>query len=85
MKETCFTLSKIILYKRLIFRLVQIGSICTQQNKCALKTEILLAWVENIVGKGGNAGYQHFLLFPTKFSIGFFFMVVEIQNGVVKG
>ena len=20
-------------------------------------------WVENIVGKGGNAGYQHFLLF----------------------
>ena len=21
-------------------------------------------WVENIVGKGENAGYQHFLLFP---------------------
>ena len=24
--------------------------------------------VENIVGKGENAGYQHFLLFPTMFS-----------------
>ena len=23
--------------------------------------------VENIVGKGGNAGYQHFLLFPQCF------------------
>ena len=24
--------------------------------------------VENIVGKGENAGYQHFLLFPSTFS-----------------
>ena len=24
-------------------------------------------WVENIVGKGENAGYQHFLLFPQCF------------------
>ena len=23
--------------------------------------------IENIVGKGGNAGYQHFLLFPQSF------------------
>ena len=23
--------------------------------------------IENIVGKGGNAGYQHFLLFPQCF------------------
>ena len=28
---------------------------------------------ENIVGKGENAGYQHFLLFPTMFSKAFFF------------
>ena len=26
--------------------------------------------VENIVGKGENAGYQHFLLFPAMLSIG---------------
>ena len=24
-------------------------------------------WVENIVGKGENAGYQHFVLFPQCF------------------
>ena len=27
----------------------------------------VLGWVENIVGKGENAGYQHFLLFPQCF------------------
>ena len=26
-----------------------------------------MEWVENIVGKGQNAGYQHFLLFPQHF------------------
>ena len=28
--------------------------------------------VENIVGKGENAGYQHFLLFPQCFEKAFF-------------
>ena len=27
----------------------------------------LFNWVENTVGKGENAGYQHFLLFPQCF------------------
>ena len=27
----------------------------------------LFIWVENTVGKGENAGYQHFLLFPQCF------------------
>ena len=27
------------------------------------KMKFVLRWVENIVGKGENAGYQHFLLF----------------------
>ena len=31
-----------------------------------------LGWVENIVGKGENAGYQHFLLFPQCFQKGSF-------------
>ena len=26
-----------------------------------------MEWLENIVGKGENAGYQHFLLFPQYF------------------
>ena len=30
-------------------------------------TSSLLDRVENTVGKGGNAGYQHFLLFPQCF------------------
>ena len=29
--------------------------------------------VENIVGKGENAAYQHFLLFPKCFQVAFFF------------
>ena len=33
--------------------------------------------VENIMGKGENAGYQHFLLFPIMFSKGFFFKGVK--------
>ena len=32
--------------------------------------------IENIVGKGENAGNQRFLLFPTIFSKGFFIGVV---------
>ena len=41
-------------------------------------------WVENIVGKGENAGYQHFLLFPTMFSKSFFPRVVKSQDCMVK-
>ena len=40
--------------------------------------------VENIVGKGENAGYQHFLLFPTMFLKGLFYKVVKSQDCVVK-
>ena len=35
--------------------------------------------VENIVGKGENAGYQHFLLFPQCFQKAFF---PEASKGV---
>ena len=53
--------------KRQNFRLVRIKSICRRQNKCNLKTEILLGMVRKHCGKGENAGYQHFLLFPQCF------------------
>ena len=33
----------------------------------AEKLEFVLVRVENIVGKGENAGYQHFILFPQSF------------------
>ena len=32
-----------------------------------LKVKYSLGQIENIVGKGENAGYQHFLLFPQCF------------------
>ena len=38
---------------------------------------------ENIVGKGENAGYQHFLLFP-QFSKGLFLRGVKCRDCVVK-
>ena len=40
--------------------------------------------VENIVGKGYNAGYQHFILFPQCFQKVFFLRVVESQDCVIK-
>ena len=40
--------------------------------------------VENIVGKGENAGYQHFLLFPQCFQKVFFLRVVKSRDCAVK-
>ena len=75
---------KMLIKKYKYFPLVQIQSICRWQNKCNLKAEIFLGWVENIAGKGENAGYQHFPPFPTMFSKGFFFRVVKSWDCVVK-
>ena len=60
--------SKILLYSNGLtqqnFRLVQIGSICRQKKLNASEEQkIVLRRVENIVGKGENSAYQHFLLF----------------------
>ena len=41
------------------------------------KLKLFLRRVENIVGKGENAGYQHFLLFTQYFSKEFSFRVVK--------
>ena len=40
--------------------------------------------VEDTLGKGENAGFQHFLLFPECFPKAFFFMVVKSRDCVVK-
>ena len=44
-----------------------------------------LSSIENIVGNGENAGYQHFLLFPQCFHKAFILRVVKSQNCVVNG
>ena len=66
------------------FRLVQIESIYRQQNKCDRKIEISFERVENIFGKGENAGYQHFSPFSTTFSKGFLYSVVKGPDCVVN-
>ena len=48
------------------------------------KSKFVLARVEKIVGKGENAGYQHFLILFTIFSKGFFLRVIKSQDCVVK-
>ena len=40
--------------------------------------------VENTVGKGENAGYQHFLLVLQCFSKPFFFRAIKSKDCVVK-
>ena len=52
--------------KQQVFRLVQIESICRQQN-VTQNLKFVLGREENIVGKGENPGYQHFLLFSQCF------------------
>ena len=48
------------------------------------KLKLVLGSVENIVGKGENAGNQHFLLHPQCFSRAFFFRVIKCLDCVVK-
>ena len=48
------------------------------------KLKFAVGQEENIVAKGENAGYQHFLLFPTMFSKALFFRVVKSWYCVVK-
>ena len=42
-----------------------------EKLKVAKMTNLILDRLENIVGKEGNAGFQHFLLFQKMFSKGF--------------
>ena len=54
------------------------------QIKVIENLKFLLWREENIVGKGENAGYQHFLLFPQCFEKASQFGVIESQDCVVK-
>ena len=51
---------------------------------CDSKFESVFGREENMVGKGENDVYQHFLLFPTIFSIGILYRVGESPDCVVK-
>ena len=45
---------------------------------------LVMKRVENSVGKGENAGYQHFSPYPTLFSKSLFVRVVKSQGCVVR-
>ena len=47
----------------------QIESNCRRQIKCCKNIFSVFDRIENIVGKGENAGHQHFLLFPQCFQM----------------
>ena len=51
----------------------------------AQKLKLAAGRVENIVGKGENAGDQHFCPFPSMFSKGYFLRVSQSRDCVVKG
>ena len=47
--------------------------------------KLVFETVKNIVRKGENVGYLHFLLFPQCFKKATFFRVVKSRDCVVKG
>ena len=55
-------------------------------NVIKKEMKFVIGWVENIVGKGQNAGFQHFLLFPQCFQQASFSgsLKVEIVSERVK-
>ena len=44
--------------------LTQLKAFADENINMTEKLKSVMGWVENIVRKGENAGYQHFLLFP---------------------
>ena len=69
------------LYHPVTFRLVHIGKPVTNMAKTL---EFVIERVENILGKGQNAGYHHFLLFPKMFSKALFLGLVKTGDSVIK-
>ena len=61
------------------------SKILSSGNVLLKNMKFVFGRVENIVGKGENAEYQHFLLFPQMFSKAFFSRGVKSRDCVVKG
>ena len=51
----------------------------------AQKLKFVYGSLENIMVKGENAGYQHFLLFPQCFQKSFLLVVFKSRDCMVKG
>ena len=70
------------LHKRQIFGVDQIESICRQQNKCNLKTDILYETGRKHCGKRRKCCLPAFSPFPTMFSLGCFFFQGCLKSGI---
>ena len=57
--------------------LAKLKDIAVNKTSTISKLIFVVGRVENIVGKREYSGYQHFLLFSTMFSKGFFSSVAE--------
>ena len=66
-KCTLFFLEHSIFTKRQYFRLVKPEAFADYKINENKNLEFVVVRVENIAGKGENAGNQHFLLFPPCF------------------
>ena len=55
-------------FKSLLFQGRSKSGLCGKELSVSQMTQFYFEKEENIVGKGENAGYQHFLLFPQMFS-----------------
>ena len=55
---------QLTLYQAKILDPIQIQAFLDDKINVTQKVKFVLGWLENIVEKGENAGYQHFLLFP---------------------
>ena len=67
-----------------ILDLTKLNAFAENKINVTEKLKFVLRRVENIVGQGENAGYQHFLLFPTVFSKAFLYRVVKSRECVLK-
>ena len=50
-----------------ILRLLRLKASADDNINVTQNVKVVFPWIENIVGKEENAGYQHFLLFPQCF------------------
>ena len=62
----------------------KLKAVADDKSNVAAKLKFVLGRVENIVGKGENAGYQHFLLFPQCFQKASLLGVIKSRDCVVK-
>ena len=64
--------------------LSELKAFADEKVNMSKKFQFMVGRVENIVGKGENASYQHFSPFPTMILKGFFLKNVKSRDCVVK-